>query len=187
MRRIVVGLAVVLGISAFSTSAHAQAAAAAAASANAGFSDPFFLYYSWYLPRQQFLANQPSPELIINQQAAARRENAMMDRDDLLALPEPLGFDELDPLRPFGARAPGRAMRTNRLPRNGISHQNLNGAGPSLHYNRVAGYYPSLRLGRGQNVNVFTPRRRGRGGGGGVYAGVPSATTGMVPGMGGMR
>src|SRR5437764_206285 len=68
MRRILLGLAVVLGLGAFPSSGWAQAN-------NGGlFSDPFFFYYGFYLPRQQALSNQRGPELVINSNAAVRQQ-----------------------------------------------------------------------------------------------------------------
>jgi len=175
MRRVMLGLAVVLGCSALSSPAHGQASTAVTSS---GFSDPFFLYYSWYLPRQEALANQPGPQMMVNQQAAARRENAMMDREDLLAPPPLLGFDELDPLRPFGRQGGYRGVRA--IPHTGITHQNLNGSGPPSYYNRVAGYHPGLRTGVGRNMNIATGRSAGRGR---AASRVPNPMGGMAAGM----
>ena len=54
MRRILLGLAALAGLAMCPARGQAQVS---------NFSDPFFLYYGWYLPRQQALANQPGPEV----------------------------------------------------------------------------------------------------------------------------
>ncbi len=136
MRRFVLGLAVVLGLSLCAGSVRAQV------SLNTGFSDPFFLYYGFYLPRQAALAAQPRPEMIINQQAAAQGYAAITNRGGLYEPIEPLG-GEYDPLNPFANRTAG--LRNRRaINRMGRTHMNLTGQGPAPYFSRTAGYYPSL-------------------------------------------
>lgn len=168
MRRISLGVMVILGSSVLASSAQAQT--------SAGFSDPFFLYYGWFLPRQQYLANQPGPELLINQKAAARSEAAFVDREALSGVTPGLEGYDLDPLHPFGTRS--GISRIPRHPPTGISNMNLRGQGPPRHFTRVESYYPGLRTGQGPNVNVPHLRSRGSGMGAGAAA--------MGSSMGGM-
>ena len=66
MRRFRIAL-VVLGLAA-STASTVRAQTGFAA-ASGGFSDPFFLYYGFWLPRQQYLAAQPRAEDSIRESA----------------------------------------------------------------------------------------------------------------------
>jgi hypothetical protein len=164
MRRAILGLAAVLGVLSFASSCPAQFAQTAA-----GFSDPFFLYYGFYLPRQAALAAQPGPEIFINQNAAARREAALVDRAGLYGPIPTLGEEELDPSRAFGQRP--RVSAAVRPSPTGISSQNLRGAGPPRYFNRHGTYYPTLtRSGRGSNQ---PPALRFSRGGSGIGVGVP--------------
>jgi len=141
MRRTLLGLAVVLGLAAAGVPARAQDVIN-----NGGFSDPFFLYYSYYLPRQAALANRPGPQLTINQNAAARRDTVMADRSGLYERTDLFGDADLDPLRPFGTRSGSSRVPVPRSP-NGVTHQNLQGRGLPGYHNRTNSYYPSLRSG----------------------------------------
>jgi hypothetical protein len=175
MRRLFFGLAVMLGLSSLVPSAQAQIG-------GTGFSDPFFLYYGFYLPRQQYLAATPGPELMINNQAAAQQFRALTERGSLY---DPLGGavgEDYDPMQPFAGRTRGGRTRTKISP-NGITATHVNGSGPMGYYNRTMYYYPSLRTGR-MALNAYGP------GAGGVRPGVMgtgrTATVGTGRGMGGM-
>jgi hypothetical protein len=148
MRRLLLSLTVLAG----------TAALAPAAQAQDGFSDPFFLYYGFYLPRQAALAAQPGPEMSINELSAARQVNALTERAGLYDPPAGLGNEVYDPTHPFVNK--GR-VRSGRLAASGISNTNISGAGPSDYYNRTLRYYPALRAGRGKNANVVAVRSRG--------------------------
>jgi len=68
--------------------------------------DPFSLYYGWYLPNQQFQAMQPRVEDTINNITAVRQFNGLADRAGIFDTGSPFGGeDDLDPLRPY---APAR-------------------------------------------------------------------------------
>ncbi len=92
MRRPLFGLVVALGISAVSSEARAQVPFG-------NINDPFFAYYSFYLPRQQAQALSPGPEATINAVTANRQQYAATNRNGM--------FD------PNGVRAPGSARPTS--------------------------------------------------------------------------
>lgn len=167
MRPTLIGLAVVLGLGTFATTSHAQD----------GFSDPFFLYYSFYLPRQAALAAQPTPEDFIRYNNTQRQVDIQSERRGLYEPIGTIGLDELDPSRPYGVRSgSSRLVRTSA---SGLVSTNLTGHGPASHYNRTAAYYPTMRTGLG----------RGRRSGGGSGASFGGASTGrsFVPNpMGGI-
>lgn len=172
MRRVILGLAVVLGLSASASSVQAQ-------NVNGGFSDPFFLYYGFFLPRQAAMAATPGPELMINNQAAAMQQAALTDRAGLLDPIGGFGADEFDSSRPFSDRSKG--LRRKRLSPNGLQTTNINGSGPATHYNRTMNYYPTLRTGRmAARGNMQGSGSRGRNTGG------PPPMAGGMGGMGGM-
>src|SRR5947209_6838977 len=113
MRRPMFGLAFALGVLAFAPAAQAQ---------GVGFSDPFFLYYGFYLPRQASIAAQPSTPSMIGDVAAARQNYALADRAGLYdPIQSPL--NQIDPSSPFNPRNspqrlpqlpdPGRYVRSN--------------------------------------------------------------------------
>ncbi|WZO96996.1 hypothetical protein EP7_004008 [Isosphaeraceae bacterium EP7] len=124
--------------------------------------DPFALYFGFFLPRQQALANQPGPEATINENVAARQSYAVTNQGSLTDPGNPFaGADD-----PFsdsgvfaGTRRPGERMprlsSTRSLPFN-----HVNGAGPPQHYNRVVHYFPNARTGRGANQYVAPAHRR---------------------------
>ena len=130
-----------------------------------GFSDPFFLYYGWYLPQQNAIANQPRVEDTINYNVAQNQVYAQTNRANLY---DPNGgygrfdpnssFDPFDPnSRGQGGRGPGgggggggQQMKM----RAGVPTSNVNGNGPAMYFNRMAQFYPSIRSGRGPNRNV---------------------------------
>ncbi|MBX6316008.1 MAG: hypothetical protein IRY99_24310, partial [Isosphaeraceae bacterium] len=158
----------------------AQASPPVGLGPTAGFSDPFFLYYGWYLPRQQLLANQPGPELMLNQVSAGRQINALTERAGLYDPIGNIGQEELDPMRPFGSRS--GVSRHYRPSPTGLLSTNTNGAGPATYYNRTAGangrnYFPSMRLGRGPNRNIVSTRS-----GGGRF-GIPFGGIGLPGGF----
>jgi hypothetical protein len=167
MRRLLLGLAVAFGLAAFAPAVQAQGF-------SAGFSDPFFLYYGFYLPRQAALAAQPSVPNQLNDVAASRQNYALADRAGLY---EPntnqFGFDQADPLSPFKPRT--GAERLPRLPYNVASPRvethMMNGS-----YRSAARYYPAMRPGSNANKNVVGGSkyaRAGAAGYGGGY-GMPS-------------
>ena len=97
MRLRLVGLGVAFGLSLFATStAHAQ---------DSGFSDPFFLYYSFFLPRQNALAAQGQPEDFFRNQSLQRQSAAQGDRAGLFDPTSTLGQEDLDPNRSFGRQS----------------------------------------------------------------------------------
>ena len=65
MRRILLGLAVVLAVGSFATGARAQIV-------NNGVIDPFSVYYGWYIPNQIYQAAIPRPEDTVRAYSAAR-------------------------------------------------------------------------------------------------------------------
>ena len=166
MRRIV-GPLVILGfVSAWTSVGKAQT------------SDPFFLYYSYFLPRAAAIAAQPSVNDTINANIAAQQSYAQTNR---AGLSDPSGlygsnerFGGPDSLESNGRGAPRRSNSPSR----GLPTTNINGSGPAIYYNRSAQYYPSMRAGRSVNRNQSVPGRGVRGGG---YS-VPAATSGMTTG-----
>jgi hypothetical protein len=152
---------------------------------NTGFSDPFFLYYGFYLPRQAAMAASPPASLVsINALSAARQQQALTERAGLY---DPLGGtleDPFDPTQPFGSRSP-RGRGRPRLVASGITNTNINGQGPRGYYNRTLTYYPGLRAGQGiasPNVGITGPTGFGRRGGGG-YGGARPGGIGMGGGL----
>jgi len=143
MRSRLLGLAAVLVLGSFATPARAQ-------NNNGGFSDPFFLYYGWYLPRQSAIAAQPQPEDFYRSQAVERQYAAQTDRAGLYDPAAGIGMDELDPLRPVGQRS--KATRMARTVATGLPTSIARGRGthnaPGGYYNNVGRYYPSMRTGR---------------------------------------
>jgi len=165
MRRSLLGLVVALGVSSAATEARAQF--------GGGLNDPFFAYYSFYLPRQQAQALQPGPEATLNAVTANRQQYAAINRNGMFD-PYGLGADPLNPgdfsLNPG---LPRKSVRGAGGPY-GVHGGNLNGLGPAGYYNsRLNGYYRDLRTGRGKNANVSTIRSRGYSGGFGGGIGLP--------------
>jgi hypothetical protein len=165
MRRLLLGLVIALGVSAIASEARAQT----------NLSDPFFAYYSFYLPRQQAQALQPGPEATINavtayrQQFAATGRNGMFDPNgagsDPFGSGDDSGFDTGKGRRRSSPSASGRF---------GVHGGNLKGLGPQGYFNAsLSKYYRDLRTGRGKNANVAV-MRASRGGGlaGGGYGGM---------------
>ena len=177
MRRALLVTAALIAASAWATEGRAQ---------DGGFSDPFFLYYSYFLPRQAALAAQPSVNDSINANVADRQAYATTNRASLY---DPNGgygaFHDYDPNAVFeGGRNQGRSgtpLRTRGLP---TSH--TRGQGPSLYYNRAARYHPALRSGQGPNQNLAaggrgTARPRGGAAGMGMMNAYSSMGVGMMP------
>ncbi len=169
MRRPLLGLVVALGISAGASQAQAQVPFS-------NVNDPFFAYYSYYLPRQQALANSSGPEQTINAFAAERQRYAATNRNGMFdpsgqqsGLGDPLF--EADTLN-SGARKRTLSAVTGRY---GVHGGNLNGLGPAGFYNsKLNNYYPNLRAGRGRNANTAQTRSRGYSGGfGNLGGGLP--------------
>ncbi len=158
MRFSLLGLTVALGVSALATEARAQVPFT-------NINDPFFAYYSFYLPRQQALANQPGPEATINAIAANRQAYAATNRNDMF---DPgAGADLFDSNGDVVPNS-GARRRTISLQQASRIGGNTNGLGPQGFYNTPATrqYYPTLRKGQSKNANVSVVRSRGFSGGG---------------------
>jgi hypothetical protein len=139
MRRIFVGLMVMVGLSAFAPEGRAQVLS----------NDPFFLYYGYFLPRQAAIAATPLAQDTIRAYSAERQFTAVTERQGLYDPIQPFGVSDLDPNAPFAGRARG-----GRPARQGFVNLNLNGTGPPQYYNRTQAYYPGLRTGRSNNANI---------------------------------
>ncbi len=165
MRRSLLGLVVVLGFSAIGAEARAQVPFT-------NVNDPFFAYYSFYLPRQQAQALSPGPEATINAVTANRQQYAATNRNDMFD-PNGVGSGSFDPNNEFSLNPGARkrtlsAMGSGRFA-NGVHGGNLNGLGPQGYYGggKLLPYYRDLKTGRGKNANVSVVRSRGFSGGGG--------------------
>ncbi len=146
MRAFVIGLGAILGLGLLTPSAKAQ---------DGGFSDPFFLYYGYFLPRQNALAAQGQPEDFYRSQSIQRQAAAQTDRRGLYDPSSAIGLDELDPLREFGSRSASNRMVAT-TPSGLRSTVSMRGhAAPSDYFHRVSSpsqrktYYPGLRSGFG--------------------------------------
>ena len=131
--------------------------------------DPFFAYYSFYLPRQQAQALQPGPEATINAITANRQQYAATNRTDMFdPHAQAGGFDSGDFTPNAGIRRRTLSAGASRV------GGNLNGLGPAGRYGAANQYYPGLRTGRGRNANVAVIRSRGFSGGGvgGINTGI---------------
>jgi len=166
MRHSLLGLVVALGFAAVASEARAQVPFT-------NVNDPFFAYYSFYLPRQQAQALSPGPEATINaitanrQQYAATNRNGMFDPSGAASGPDDeFGLNSGARKRPLTASS-GRFAR-------GIHGGNLNGLGPQGYYGggKLVNYYSDLKTGRGKNANVSVIRSRGFSGGGMGYGGI---------------
>ncbi len=175
MRRLSSGLLVALGIAGLAAESRAQAPFGSV-------NDPFFAYYSLYLPRQAALANSPGPEATLNAVTANRQQYAATNRNGMF---DPFGtgggIGSLDPGGDDFSPNPG--ARNKKLSQaqtrfGGVHGGNLNGLGPQGYYNsgKLNYYYRDLRAGRGKNANVSVVRGRGFSGGGygGGGGGLPS-------------
>ncbi len=160
MRRALLGLAAGLAIIGWSPGreAHAQT------TGNLG-SDPFSLYFGYYLPHAAAIAAQPTPMDTINQNIAQRQVAAQTDRSALYDPISPFGAEDDDPLAPYSAKRGGERRSKNQGFTYGSGNDTARGGGPSMYFNRTARYHPTLRTGRGPNRNLASIRS-GRGGGG---------------------
>lgn len=178
MRLRLVGLCVAFGLSLFATStARAQ---------DTGFSDPFFLYYSYFLPRQNALAAQPQPEDFFRNQSFQRQAAAQNDRAGLYDNGSYLGQDELDPMKPYGRQ--GGSSRSVRTVATGLpSTVSKKGhSAPGQSFQRHNAYFPTIRSGMGSGARGGSGGGLAGGRGGmpgmgasGTSANVPNATSGM--------
>ena len=140
--------------------------------------DPFFAYYSFYLPRQQAQALAPGPEATINAVTANRQQYAATNRNGMFD-PNYNGSGPLDIGDDFSPNAGGKrrnlSTQTGRF--GGVHGGNLNGLGPQGYYGggKLVNYYHELKTGRGKNANVSVVRGRGFSGGGygGLGGGLP--------------
>ena len=167
-RHLLLGLAALLAASAFAGEARAQAPFSS-------INDPFFAYYSFYLPRQQAQALQPGPEATIAAITANRQVGAATNRNDVFDFSGPgLGSDELgfNSGSRRGALAPG-AQPAARIGGN-VNGQGptgrVNGVGQVAYFNNVKQYHPTIRpnIHRNNNVANIVQRRGYSGGFGGV-------------------
>ena len=151
-------------------------------SARAQFADPFFMYYSYFVPQQAALASVPKQEDNLRILGMQRQMTAQTNRDVL----GELNLGGYDPLSPFGG--PGGPANKSRLPRvasTGPISTHVNGSGPQGYYNRTNTHFPGRRVGQTKATAAQAPTGgRGRGGMGGNAMG--SMMGGMMGGMGGM-
>ncbi len=171
MRRAMWVVAAVMAASAWANVGRAQAV-----NNPGGFSDPFFLYYGWYLPQQNALANQPRVEDTINNNAGMNAAAAQTNR---AALYDPSGgYGRFNP-NPSGdpfdqstrGGGAGAGARTGKM-RSGVPTSNVSGNGPAMYFNRQAQFYPSMRSGRSANHNLAPAPKGVRRGGGGMMGGM---------------
>jgi len=144
MRKLLLGFGILLGLGFLAPTAKAQ---------DGGFSDPFFLYYGYFLPRQNALAAQGQPEDFYRAQSVQRQAAAQTDRRGLYEVAG-IGEDELDPLREFGTRSASTRMVATiptglRTTVSGRGH-----SAPPGYFARTASgpqrtYFPTLRSGAG--------------------------------------
>jgi hypothetical protein len=168
MRFSLLGLVVALGVSAASSEAWAQVPFTS-------INDPFFAYYSFYLPRQQAQALQPGPEATINavvanrQQYAATNRNGMFDPNNNASNSLEFGDD----FSSSGAMRRRISAQQGRFG-SGVHGGNLNGLGPQGYYSggKLTSYYRDIKTGRGRNANQAVIRGRGFSGGSGGYGGM---------------
>jgi hypothetical protein len=139
MRRSILPLAVVAIISAAATPGRAQF--------QGGLNDPFFLYYSYFVPQQSYFASIPRQEDVLRQMAVQRQFNALTDRAGLFEPGSSLsGYD------PFAAFN----QNLSRMPRVtpvGVVNSNLSGMGVAGYHNRTGSYFPGMRTGSSAGVN----------------------------------
>ena len=170
MRRTLPGLVVILGLSSASSEARAQVPFS-------NVNDPFFAYYSFYLPRQQAQALAPGPEATINAVTANRQQYAATNRNGMFD-PFSSGGPALDFGDDFSTQSSAARRRNISTVGGlyGVHGGNLNGLGPQGYYNgKLNTYYRGLRAGRGKNANQAVVRGRGFSGGGygGLGGGLP--------------
>ncbi|WP_435005445.1 hypothetical protein P12x_003315 [Tundrisphaera lichenicola] len=165
MRLTLLGLVVALGVTAVASEARAQVPFT-------GVNDPFFAYYSFYLPRQQAQALSPGPEATINAINANRQQYAATNRSDMFD-PRGAALDSFLEGSDGGALNSGLTRRTiSQGVTNSRIGGNLAGTGPKGYYNSANRYHPGLRAGRGKNADIAGHRNSGfRGGGMGGMGG----------------
>ncbi len=172
MRRIVLASlgVVVLGLS---STARAQQ--------NVNVADPFFLYYSYYIPRQLSFEAQASmgPTAQVLAQDQYRQQMTLRERagtaSNLFG-----GFvdtlddmDSADMSRGYSIQRERERRIMMRRGIGGVNTTNQTGRGPArYHSGHVARFYPKSRRGYGPNQNIARVRQRGTPLGG---SGVPSA------------
>jgi hypothetical protein len=148
-------------------------------------SDPFSFYYGYYLPHQQAMATQPRVTDTINQIVARRQYTAQTDRSSLYDPISPYSEEE-DQFDTRGAAGgPGRRSARGAGPTQSFSYggselASVRGNGPGGYYKRVDRYFPTIREGRGANMNI-SAMRNPRAGGMGNMGGM-----GGMPGMPGL-
>jgi hypothetical protein len=177
MRRLLLAVSSMVLIGSWATPAKAQVG---------GFDDPFFLYYGYYLPQQNFIASIPRQEDTLRSMAVQRQFNAMTER---ATLTDPGGtLMGYDPLAAYGNNTGSRLPRTIST---GVITTHVNGSGPAGYYGRSSAYFPNMRTGgpnrgsRGQqsaiipsvgpkldSLGLMQNRLRGRGMGGGGMGGM---------------
>jgi hypothetical protein len=152
MRRLILGLSVGLGLLGITPCVRAQAQAF-----SPGFSDPFFLYYGVYLPRQQYLASQPTTATQLNDVAIARQNYALSDRSGLRApMASPFEMPESGgELLPYQRR-----QRLPNLPHHFAQPRNMNNRALP-HFNELGSRFPGAKNGSFANRNVPMTRRGG--------------------------
>jgi hypothetical protein len=158
MRRLLIGLGVAFGLAAFAPTVRAQGAGAF----SPGFSDPFFLYYGFFLPRQAALSAQPTTANQLVDVAAARQNYALADRAGLYDpnVNNPFAMDT-DPLNPFPSRR--GAERLPPIPPHFIAPRSQSRVDVP-YFNRAGRYFPTLRTGSNANQNVVGSNRYARAG-----------------------
>ncbi len=175
LRRPVLGLAYLIGISLLLP---ATSSAQIAGSATSGV-DPFASYYGFYLPNQAYQAAQTRVEDTINAITVVRQQNAMAQRNGLYDARSRFDIDEdQDLFRPYAPTR--RGERAGGLTTTNVFGGNVRGTGPPLYYNRTARYFPTLKQAHGPNRNLMSLRTRGAGAGiGGM--GLPGMSIGAGP------
>ncbi len=139
MRRLIAGLVVALGMSAGASPGLAQALP----------NDPFFLYYGYYVPRQQTLAAQVQggSQGIITANTATRVFAAEQARAGLYEAPQPFGLADLDPNAGVGAGRNAAQRRSTPVQITPFDPASVGQHSP-LHYNRTSYYFRNQAVGR---------------------------------------
>ncbi|HEV3121038.1 MAG TPA: hypothetical protein VGY53_04010 [Isosphaeraceae bacterium] len=160
MRRLILAGAVGLSFAILTPGARAQVGF------SPGFSDPFFLYYGYYLPRQAALAAQPTVQSQLNQVAVDRQNYALADRAGLFTPPgnmfdvDPQGSGG-DMFAPFARR--GGAQRLPRLQPQFANPMNANQR-VIPHFNELQSRFPMAKRGSFPNRNMAGGGARASGG-----------------------
>lgn len=175
MRRLLPSTLVILTVALAATGARAQTP-----SFSPGFSDPFFLYYGYYLPHQAALAAQPTVTTQLQDVAAARQNFAMQERSGSLYGPMTSPFEMTGPngeMLPYGAAQRG-AQRLPRLPAHFATRGNANNT-RLPHFNELSSRFPTARTGSFVNQNIV-----GSGRGGSSLMGMPGMGMPYAPRFG---